>query len=75
MIVGLGPAGTLPTTSQIEKRGVPKYLVEMRDTVDSELSRSFFVTRQMDHQLRGQVTDSVLLPILHLLVRMLTSLA
>ncbi len=42
----------------------------MRDTVTSELSRSFFVTRQMDHQLRGQVTDGVLLPILHLLVRM-----
>lgn len=70
VMVGLEPAGTLPTPSQIEKRGVPKYLAEMRDTVDSELSRSFFVTRQMDHQLRGQVTDGVLLPILHLLVRM-----
>ena len=70
VMVGLEPAGTLPNPSQIEKRGLPKYLAEMRDTVDSELSRSFFVTRQMDHQLRGQVTDGVLLPILHLLVRM-----
>jgi len=70
VMVGLEPAGTLPSTSQIEKRGAAKYLTEMRDTVDSELSRSFFVTRQMDHQLRGQVTDGVLLPILHLLVRM-----
>jgi len=70
VMVGLEPAGTLPGPSQIEKRGVTKYLAEMRDTVDSELSRSFFVTRQMDHQLRGQVTDGVLLPILHLLARM-----
>jgi hypothetical protein len=69
VMVGLEPAGTLPTPSQIERHGVTKYLAEMRDTVTSELSRSFFVTRQMDHQLRGQVTDGVLLPILHLLVR------
>jgi hypothetical protein len=69
VMVGLEPAGTLPKLSQIEKRGVPKYLAEMRETVDSELSRSFFVTRQMDRQFRGQVTDGLLLPILHLLVR------
>ena len=69
VMVGLEPAGTLPKLSQIERRGVAKYLAEMRETVASELSRSFFVTRQMDHQLRGQVTDGVLLPILHLLVR------
>jgi hypothetical protein len=70
VMVGLEPAGTLPSLSQIERKGVPKYLTEMRDTVTSELSRSFFVTRQMDRQLRGQVTDGVLLPILQLLVRM-----
>jgi hypothetical protein len=70
VMVGLEPAGTLPTLSQIKKKGVPKYLAEMRDTVTSELSRSFFVTRQMDHQLRGQVTDGVLLPILQLLIRL-----
>ena len=70
VMVGLEPAGTLPSLSQIKRRGVPKYLAEMRDTVTSELSRSFFVTRQMDHQLRGQVTDGVLLPILQLLVRL-----
>jgi hypothetical protein len=37
--------------------------------VDSELVRSFFITRQMDHQFRGQVTDGLCLPILELLVR------
>jgi hypothetical protein len=35
----------------------------------SELGRSFFITRQMDQQFRGQVTDGLLLPILQLLVR------
>ena len=37
----------------------------------SELGRSsFFITRQMDHQFRGQVTDfGLLAPILQLLVR------
>lgn len=69
VMVGLEPAGTLPNLSQIERRGLPKYLAEMRETVASELSRSFFVTRQMDRQFRGQVTDGLLLPILHLLVR------
>ena len=69
VMVALEPAGTLPTLPQIEKKGLPKYLAEMRNTVDSELSRSFFVTRQMDREFRGQVTDGLLLPILHLLVR------
>ena len=69
VMVALEPAGTLPTLRQIEKKGVPKYLAEMRNSVDSELSRSFFVTRQMDREFRGQVTDGLLLPILHLLVR------
>jgi len=69
VMVALEPAGTLPHLAQIEKKDVSKYLVEIRDTVASELGRSFFVTRQMDRQLRGQITDGVLLPILHLLVR------
>jgi hypothetical protein len=41
----------------------------MRSTMASELGRSFFITRQMDKQFRGQVTDGLLLPILQLLVR------
>jgi hypothetical protein len=69
VMVALEPAGTLPGLKQIEKKGVPKYLAEMRESVASELSRSFFVTRQMDREFRGQVTDGLLLPILHLLVR------
>ena len=68
-MVGLEPTGTLPSLSQFERKDMPKYLAETRETVASELSRSFFVTRQMDRQFRGQVTDGLLLPILHLLVR------
>jgi len=69
VMVGLEPAGSLPSRSRFEKRDLPKYLAETRETVASELSRSFFITRQMDRQFRGQVTDGLLLPILHLLVR------
>jgi hypothetical protein len=69
VMVGLEPSGTLPSPEQILHKDLPAYLAEMRNTVASELGRSFFVTRQMDQQFRGQVTDGVLLPILHLLVR------
>ena len=69
VMVGLEPAGTLPRPSRIERKDIAKYLAEIRETVASELGRSFFVTRQMDRQFRGQVTDGLLLPILHLLVR------
>jgi len=69
VMVGLEPAGTLPSTGQIEKKDLDKYLEATRATVASELDRSFFITRQMDRQFRGQVTDGLLLPILHLLVR------
>ena len=69
VMVALEPSGTLPSVAQIEKKELSKYLVGIRATVASELDRSFFITRQMDRQLRGQVTDGSLLPILHLLVR------
>ena len=41
----------------------------MRTTVASELGKSFFVTREMDAQFRGQVTDGLLVPVLLLMVR------
>lgn len=69
VIVGLEPAGTLPSARQIEKMQLDKYLAETRETMASELGRSFFITREMDRQFRGQVTDGLLLPILQLLVR------
>ena len=54
---------------EIEKKDLAAYLEAMRTTMASELGRSFFITRQMDQQFRGQVTDGLLLPILQLLVR------
>jgi len=69
VIVSLEPAGTLPTAEQVAKRNLSAYLSKFRESQASELGRSFFITRQMDRQFRGQVTDGLLLPILHLLVR------
>ena len=69
VMVGLEPAGTLPPPRQIERRNLDEYLARIRATVASELGRSFFVTRQMDRQFRGQVVDGLFLPILELLVR------
>lgn len=68
VMVGLEPSGTLPTLRQIEKKDLTSYLAALRETMASELGRSFFITRQMDKQFRGQVTDGLLLPILHSLV-------
>jgi hypothetical protein len=69
VFAALEPAGTLPSEEQIEQKDMPQYLAAMRSTMASELGRSFFITRQMDQQFRGQVTDGLLLPILQLLVR------
>ena len=69
VMVGLEPAGTLPTSKQLAGKDLGEYLASVRTTIASELSRSFFITRQMDRQFRGQVTDGLFLPILQLLVR------
>jgi hypothetical protein len=69
VMVALEPPGTLPTAKQITHKELGKTLAGMRDTVSSELHRSFFITRQMDRQFRGQVTDGLLPPILLLLAR------
>jgi hypothetical protein len=68
VMVALEPAGTLPTPKQLEKN-LPQKLAAVRTTVYDELHRSFFITRQMDRQFRGQVADGLLTPILQLLVR------
>lgn len=69
VMVALEPAGTLPTERQIAAKQTPAYLAAVRETMASELGRSFFITRQMDREFRGQVTDGLLVPILQLLVR------
>lgn len=69
VMVGLEPPGTLPKPESIARKNLKGYLSDVRDTVSSELHRSFFITRQMDGMFRGQVTDGLMAPILHLLVR------
>jgi len=69
VMVGLEPAGTLSPPRQLERQNLDEYLARIRATVASELGRSFFVTRQMDRQFRGQINDGLFLPILELLVR------
>ena len=69
VMVALEPPGTLPTAKHFFKKDLATTLAEVRDTVSDELHRSFFITRQMDRQFRGQVTDGLLPPILLLLVR------
>jgi hypothetical protein len=69
IMVGLEPAGTLPSPKELDKKHLDEYLAATRSGVASELDRSFFITRQMDRQFRGQVTDGLCLPILELLVR------
>jgi len=69
VMVGLEPAGTLPELRGIEKTGMQHYLEGMREAVYSELHRSFFITREMDHHFRGEVTDGLTAPILLLLAR------
>ena len=69
VMVALEPSGTLPTRKDITRKDLKVWLAQTRETVGSELIRSFFITREMDHHFRGQVTDGLLPPILHLLVR------
>ena len=58
-MVGLEPAGTLPGPKDFEKKNLEQYLDATRVSISSELDRSFFITRQMDRQFRGQVTDGL----------------
>lgn len=69
VMVGLEPTGTLPTPKELARQDLERYLMSVRATLASELTRSFFITREMDRQFRGQVTDGLFLPILELLVR------
>jgi hypothetical protein len=70
VLVALEPSGTLPSLAQLSrKQDLAGYLRATRDTMGSVLGRSFFITREMDRQFRGQVTDGLLLPILEVLVR------
>jgi hypothetical protein len=70
VMVGLEPPGTLPTPASFrKKKDLSTQLAAERNTVNDVLGRSFFITQYMDRQFRGQVTDGLFQPIIHLLVR------
>ncbi len=69
VLLGLEPAGSLPTPKLLEKKSLPQYLASIRESMSSILGKSFFVTREMDKEFRGQVTDGNLPAIAFLLVR------
>jgi hypothetical protein len=63
VFVGLEPAGTVRPPSAFEQKPLANTLPRIRLTLESLLIRSFFITDQMDKQVRGQITDG-LLPLL-----------
>ncbi len=70
VMVGLEPPGSLPTVKQFsKKKDLAKLYGAERNSVNDVLGRSFFITQYMDRQFRGQVTDGLFEPIVHLLVR------
>jgi hypothetical protein len=69
VLVGLEPPGTMPRWAQFHTVSLTRPLARMRSTTVSLLQRSFFITAEMDRQLRGQVTDGVLPVIMVQLVR------
>ena len=66
----LEPPGRIPTPADFQEGQMAEKLPAVAGTLASLLSKSFFVTREMDRQLRGQVTDGVAQPILILVKRM-----
>lgn len=63
VFVGLEPPGTVKSPAAFENKPLASTLPRLRTTLDSLLRRSFFITAQMDSQVRGQITDG-LLPLL-----------
>ncbi len=70
ILVGLEPPGSLAKVGKLSETALETQLPHVRRTLSDVLGRSFFITRQMDLQLRsGQVTDGLLPIMLVQLVR------
>ena len=72
LLVGLEPAGTLSFAESFLSKSrdtMAGRLGAFRGSLQSILSNSFFVTREMDGDYRGQKTDGLLVPMLVLLAR------
>jgi hypothetical protein len=69
VFLGLEPAGTVRPPSFFEQKPLATLMPRIRLTMESLLIRSFFITDQMDKQVRGQITDGLLPLLLAQMVR------
>lgn len=70
ILVGLEPPGSLAKVGKLSETALETQLPHVRRTLSDVLGKSFFITRQMDLQIRsGQVTDGLLPIMLVQLVR------
>jgi hypothetical protein len=70
VMAALEPPGMVPRPEDFRAEELGKTLPGIGSTLESLLSKSFFVTREMDRQLRGQLTDGITEPVLILLARL-----
>ena len=70
VMAALEPPGRMPRAADFDSGALSSRLPPLASTLESLLRRSFFVTREMDRQLRGQVTDGVAGPLLIQLARL-----
>jgi hypothetical protein len=69
VMAALEPPGRVPLARDLPADSLPRLLPPLASTLESLLHKSFFVTREMDRQLRGQATDGVAQPLLIQLAR------
>ncbi len=69
VMAALEPPGRVPLAREMPADALPRLLPPLASTLESLLHKSFFVTREMDRQLRGQAADGVAQPLLIQLAR------
>ena len=69
LLIGLEPAGVLPSEEALRQKPLGSYLPKIRGTLNTLLTKSFFITQFMADQVRGQITDGLLPLMLVQLVR------
>lgn len=69
VMAALEPPGRVPAAAELPAEALPRLLPPLASTLQSLLQKSFFVTREMDRQLRGQAADGVAEPLLIQLAR------
>lgn len=69
VMAALEPPGRVPRPEDFPPEELEARLLPLANTLASLLRKSFFVTREMDRQLRGQITDGVAQPLLIQLAR------